>query len=135
MAFLLAPFSLAKKRIYLLTQLKAELTDLLWKLLMFPILTSRNRMMNTFITLPPYVRDSSEDKSMLFHFKKTFVLSSVWSGREHTWAIIWKKSLLICFKSYQDILYSHKGRVDRNLNILLMVNINPICTRDSLEDK
>ena len=33
LASLLAPFSLAKKRIYLDTQLKAELTDLFWKLL------------------------------------------------------------------------------------------------------
>ena len=42
------PFSFAKKRIYLDTQLKAELTDLFWDR-MFSILRSRNRMMNTFI--------------------------------------------------------------------------------------
>ena len=36
-------FSLTKKRIYLDTQLKVELTDLFWKLL---ILTSRNMMMS-----------------------------------------------------------------------------------------
>ena len=41
------PFSLAKERIYLDTQLKAELTDLFWDRVS-PILTSRNRMMNSF---------------------------------------------------------------------------------------
>ena len=40
-------FSLAKKRIYLDTQLKGEITDLFWKLPACS--TSRNRMMNTFI--------------------------------------------------------------------------------------
>ena len=42
---------------------------------------------------------------------------------------IWKKRLLICFESYQSIPYSHTVTVDRNLNTLLMVNINPICKR------
>ena len=45
---LVLPFSLAKKIIYLDTQLKAELTSLFWDR-MFPLLTSRNRIMHTFI--------------------------------------------------------------------------------------
>ena len=81
------------------------------------------------IALPPHVRDSLEDKSMSFLSKKVFLLPSVWPGTKYTWALIWKKSLLICFGSYQGILYSHTGRVDRNVNTLLMVNINPICKR------
>ena len=71
---------------------------------------------------------------MLFHSKKTFLLPSVWSGTEYTWALIWKKSLLICFESYQSIPYSHTGGVDSIVNTLLMVNIN-LNVRDSLEDK
>ena len=43
--------------------------------------------------------------------------------------LIWKSSLLICFDSYQGIPYSHTGRVGRNVNTLLMVNINPISKR------
>ena len=45
------PFSLGKKRIYLETQLKGELTDLFSKLTGHPCShrQSRNRMMNTFI--------------------------------------------------------------------------------------
>ena len=71
---------------------------------------------------------------MLFHSKKAFLLLSVWPGTEYTWALICKKSLLICFESYQGIPYSHTGREDRNVNTLLMVNINPISNR-YLEDK
>ena len=56
---------------------------------------------------------------MLFHSKKALLLPSVWPGTEFTWALIWKKSLLICFESYEGIPYSNTGRVDRNLNILL----------------
>ena len=84
---------------------------------MFPIITSRNRMMNTFVivNITPHVTDGSKD---LFH--------SVWPGTEYTRVLIWKKSLLICFESYHGILYSHTDRVDWNLNILFMVSINPI---------
>ena len=92
----------------------------------FPILTSRNRTMNIFIiltiitiTLPPHVRDSLENKSMLFHSKKANFLPSVWPKTKYTWALILKESLLICFQSYQGISYSHTGRVDRNMNTLL----------------
>ena len=96
---------------------------------MVPNPTSRNRMVNTFtiVNIIPHVRDSLEDKSILFHSKKVFFLPSVWSGTEYTWALIWKKSLLTCFEGYQVILSSHTGRVDRNVNTVLMVDINPIC--------
>ena len=44
---------------------------------------------------------------------------------EYTWALIWKKSLVLTyFESYS---LSHTGRVDRNVNTLLMGNINPLC--------
>ena len=62
-----------------------------------------------------------------FHSKKASLLPSVLPGTKYAWEIIWKKSLLICFESYQGILYSNAGRVDMNVNILLIVNINPIC--------
>ena len=76
----------------------------------FPILTSRNRTMSTFIIakFSPHVRDSSKDMSMLFHSKEAFLLPSVWPGTEFTWALIYKKSLLICFESHQGIPYSHR---------------------------
>ena len=48
---------------------------------------------------------------MLVHSKKAFFLPSVWPGIEYTWALISKKSLLICFESYQGIPYSHTDRV------------------------
>ena len=61
-----------------------------------PIPTSRNRMMNTFIiviivNISPYVRDL-EDKSMLVHSKKTFLLPSVWPGTEYTWALFERRA-------------------------------------------
>ena len=97
------PFSLAWKRIYLDTQLKEEFTDLFWK-----FQGNRNRMINTFmkVTSPPYVRDSLEDKVCLSTSKNPPL-------SHFTWALIWKKSWLICFQSYQGIPYSHTGRVDR----------------------
>ena len=64
---------------------------------------------------------------MLFHSKKAFFPLSVWPRIEYTWALIRNKGLLICFEGYQGILYSHTGRVDKYVNTLLMVNINPIC--------
>ena len=85
--------------------------------------------MNTFTIVNithTIVRDSLEDKSMLIHSKKAFPLPSVCPGAEYTWALIWKKSLLICFESYQGIPYSNTGRVNRNVNIFLMVKIKPI---------
>ena len=70
---------------------------------------------------------------MLFLSKKILLpLSAVWPGTEYTWALILKKSLLICFESYQGTPYSHTGRVDRNVNTLLMVNINPLCKKNGL---
>ena len=48
---------------------------------------------------------------MLVHSKKSFLLPPVWPETEYNWALIWKKSLLICFESYQGIPYSHTGRV------------------------
>ena len=61
---------------------------------------------------------------MLFIPKKALRLPSVWPGTEYTWALICKKSLLVCFESYQGIPYSHTRRVgiDSNVNTLLMVN-------------
>ena len=93
---------------------------------MFSIPTSRNRMMNTFIIvniIHSYKRFPNP--------KKAFLLPSVWPGTEYTLALIWKTSLLplICFQSYQGIPYSHRGRVDRSLNTLPMVNISPIYKR------
>ena len=62
---------------------------------------------------------------MLSHSEKAFLLASVWPETEYTWTLILKKSLIICLESYQIISYSHTGRVDMNVNTLLMVNINP----------
>ena len=72
-------FILAKKRIYLDTQLKGEFTNLFLNSQGVPCSyrQSRNRMMNTFIIGNiTYIRDTLEDKSMLVHFKKAFPLTS-----------------------------------------------------------
>ena len=73
---------------------------------------------------------------MLVNSKKAFLFPSVWPETEYPWAFTWKKSLLICFESYQGIPYSHTGRVDRGctVNTLLMVNLT-LYVRASLEDK
>ena len=66
--------------------------------------------------------------------KKAFLFSSIWQGTEYTWGLIRKNGLLVCFESYQGISSipppppsTHTGRVDRNVNTLLIVNIDPIC--------
>ena len=88
-------------------------------------------MMNTFmiVNITPHVRDSLEDTSMLSHSKKSFLLPSVWLGAKYTWALIERRSLLICFKSYRSVPYFRTCRADRNANPLLMVTINPIYKR------
>ena len=101
----------------------------------FSVPTSRNRMMITFIYIIVNITPTCKrkfillDKTVLFHSKKAFLLPSVWPGTEYTWSLIWKKRLLICFESCQGIPHFHTGRVDRNMNTFLMVNINPICKR------
>ena len=87
--------------------------------------------MNPFmiVNITQYVRDSLEDESTPFLSNKAFLLPSVWLGAEYTCALIWKKSLLICFESYQGIPISHTGRLGRNVSTLLMVNISPICKK------
>ena len=66
---------------------------------------------------------------MSFHSNKAFLLPSLWLEAEYICALIWKKSLLISFESYQGIPNSHTGRVDRNVNTFLMVNIIPVCNK------
>ena len=51
--------------------------------------------------------------------KKAFLFSFSLARNRYTWSLVCKKGLLICFESYQGILYSHTGKVD----------INPICKR------
>ena len=75
----------------------------------------------------------SWDKSMLFHSKKALLHPSAWPGTEYTWVLILKKSLLVCFESYQSIPYSHTGRLDRNVKILWLTL--SLYVGDSLEDK
>ena len=56
----------------------------------FPVTTGRVKIgwwtfyniVKFCLTLPPYVRDSLEDKSMFVHFKKVFSLTSVWNSFE-----------------------------------------------------
>ena len=52
-----------------------------------------------------YIRVHGIYKSMVFRSKKVLLLPSVPPGTEYTWALIWKKSLIICFESYQGIPY------------------------------
>ena len=55
------------------------------------------------------VRDSLEDKSMLFvHFKKAFPLTLL--GHSFERRAYW---LLFCFESYHGIPYSHRGKVSQ----------------------
>ena len=71
---------------------------------------SRNMTMSTFIMviLPPYVRDSFDDKSMLFlYFRKAFPLTLLGHPFERR-----AYRLLFCFEIYQGIPYSCTVRVD-----------------------
>ena len=53
---------------------------------MFPILTSRNRMVNIFVIV--YITPAC--KRFLFHSIKAFLLPSIWPGTQYTWTLIWK---------------------------------------------
>ena len=66
---------------------------------------------------------------MLVHSKRPS-FSLQFGQKQNKQALIWKKSLLICFESYQGMVFpipSHRQSRQRMLNTLLMVNINPIC--------
>ena len=77
--------------------------------------------------LPPYVRDSLDDKSMLGHFKKASPLTSLGHSFERRayWFVL----------SYQGIPYSHTGRVDWGWWTLCEWLTLILYVRDSLEDK
>ena len=67
------PFGLVKRRIYLDTHLKEKLTDFFKTTRVYPIHTGRVERgwwtLCLWLTLPLYVRDCLENKSMLFtHF-------------------------------------------------------------------
>ena len=85
---LLLAFTFAKKRTYLDTQLKGDLTNLFFELpdVPFSHRQSRNRMISTFIivNITPHLRDILEDKLMLVHSKNAYLLPSVWPGIEDT---------------------------------------------------
>ena len=91
----------------------------------------RKKMMNTFIivNIIPIRKKWLENKSMLAPPERSFLLPSVWPGREYDWALIWKEVLQICFESYQGIPYSHKHIRNRMVNTMLMVNVTPKCKR------
>ena len=67
--------------------------------------------------LPPYVRDSLEDKSMLFHFKEAFPLTSLVTH------------LKVELTAYCFVLKATRQSRQRMVNTLLMININPIYKR------
>ena len=98
------PFSLDKKRIYLETQLKGEFTDCFENFQVIPCShrQSRNRMMrmmNTFIIVN--IASCPLQESLPSHF---------------TWALFWKKSLLITvffWKLPEYSLFLHRQCVDR----------------------
>ena len=94
------PKNLFKRRVYWLVLKTSRL---------FPIPTGLsgkimvNILLMVNITPTSYVRD----KSVLALPRKVFLPSWVWI-RGNTRALIWKTSLLICFKSCQAIPYSHR---------------------------
>ena len=116
--------------------LESKMVELSWKqnLLiylritrMFPILTSRNRLMNAVIIVN--ITPTCKDKSTLSHSKKSLLVLSVWPGTEYTWALIWKKSLLICFENYQGIPYFFPYRQSRQEFEHFANGEHPICKR------
>ena len=74
-------------------------------------------MMNAFsiVNITPYVRDSLEGKSMLFHSKDVSLLLSLWE--QNIIGHSSEREALFCFidmfERYQGITYSHTGRVDK----------------------
>ena len=91
---------------------------------MFPILKSRNRLMNTFIiiNIPPHVRDSSWDK-LCFSIPKSPYFSLQFSQEQNIFGHLFER------RAYQFILkatkvfpiYSYTGRVDRIWTFLLIL--------------
>ena len=66
---------------------------------------------------------------------KAFIFPSVRARRECIWKLNWKESLLIYFEYFQGVPCFHRQSMNRMMNTFIIVNITPICRRDSLEDK
>ena len=66
---------------------------------------------------------------------KAFISPSVRARRECIWKLNWKESLLIYFEYFQGVPCFHRQSMNRMMNTFIIVNITPICRRDSLEDK
>ena len=98
------------------------------KVFLFPQ-ESRNRMVSTFLMVASHVRDSLEDKSILFSFKKGLPrLFSLAKKKIYLGAHL-KEELTDLFWTVPGYSYSHKQRRKTMENTLLMVNIIPICKR------
>ena len=90
---------------------------------------SRKRMVSTFLMVAPHVRDSLEDKSILFSFKKGLPrLFSLAKKKIYLGAHL-KEELTDLFWTAPGYSYSHRQRRKTMVNTLLMVNIIPICKR------
>ena len=81
------------------------------------------------LTLSPHERDSLEDKYMLAPSKKGLPSPFSLARKRIYFALIWKNSWLICFKSYNGIPYFHRQSRMSMVNTLLMVSTTPICKR------
>ena len=101
----------------------------------FPIPTGRVQIKWwALLTLPLHVRNSLEDKSMLVHSKKAFLLSSVWPGAQCTWALVWKRSSLIFCKLPGYSLFSDRQSGQRMWTFWEWLT-STLYVRDSLENK
>ena len=97
---------------------------------MLPILTSKNRLMNTFIIVNITLTCNRQFMGLVyvFLFQKGFTYPFSFARNRIYLGTHLKKELNNVLKDTTVFpIYSHTVRVDRNLYILLMVNINPIC--------
>ena len=81
------------------------------------------------VTLPQYVRDRLEDKSMPDPSTKGFYSPFGLSRKKIYWAVIWKKGLLICF----EISYSRRQSRKSIVNTLLLMANASLNISDSNE--
>ena len=90
---------------------------------------SRKRMVSTFLMVAPHVRDSLEDKSVLFFSKKGSPRLFILAKKKIYLGAHLKEELTDLFWTVPGYSYSHKQRRKTMENTLLMVNIIPICKR------
>ena len=107
------PFSLSKKRIYIMCAYNVSRIfkrlikkTLCWQIHVFMYLATR----------------------FVYYIFTVHIFKPYSQWKEYIWKLNWKESLLVYFENFQGAPCSHRQSRNRMMNTFLIVNITPICS-------